>query len=83
MAAAAVAAAGVAPQQQQQQHHWQQQRLLRLQQQRVWPERSQLEKSIMACPSLKALAGVVSDVGAVHQLFGGRGCKGDILALFL
>jgi hypothetical protein len=29
----------------------------------VWPERSELEKSIMACPSLKALAGVVSGVG--------------------
>jgi hypothetical protein len=70
----AAAAAAAAPQQQQQ--HWQQQRLLRLQQQRVWPERSQLEKSIMACPSLKALAGVVSVAGAVYQLFGGRGCKG-------
>jgi hypothetical protein len=29
-------------------------------QQRVYPERSELEKSIMSCPTLKALAGVVS-----------------------
>jgi hypothetical protein len=64
-----MAAAAAAPQWQQQQQHWQQQRLLRpQQQQRVWLERSQLEKSIMACPTLKALAGVVSAVGAVQQL---------------
>jgi hypothetical protein len=62
--AATAAAAAPQRQQQQQQQHWQQQRLLRLQQQRVWPERSQLEKSIMACPTLTALAGVVS-VGTV------------------